>query len=117
MRVVKRVGAIGAIGLIASTLVVSLGGSVEAKMHPGSEVTKTTTFTAATGKAVGGRVACPSGDRVIGGGSYWHRQNHIGDPSLFTAVVRSSSPTADGKGWYASGLNGVSETLYLTITA
>ncbi len=50
----------------------------------------------------GGYVACPKGKRIVGGGAYWHEDPDTG-PGRNSAYLTASTPTSDGKGWYASG--------------
>ena len=54
----------------------------------------------------GGYVSCPAGYKVFTGGAFWWRNSPdeflIGDPTL---TLNGSTPTFDGNGWYADGLN------------
>lgn len=66
------------------------------------------------GNTAGNYVACPSGQKAVTGGAYWHRPARGADSSL-SAVVQSSTVTTDGRGWYAAGANYSPDTLVMTI--
>ena len=58
------------------------------------------------GQVAGGYVSCPAGYKVFTGGAFWWRNSPdeflIGDSTL---TLNGSTPTFDGNGWYADGLN------------
>ena len=50
-------------------------------------------------------MSCPAGYKVFTGGAFWWRNDPnglTGDPTL---ALTSSTPTFDGNGWYADGVN------------
>jgi hypothetical protein len=102
---------------IVATTAFVLGSSsgVVAQIHPGNYFTKSKTAGVASGTNVARSVKCPTGDRALTGGAYWHRTGQNGDPSLKAAIF-SMAPTLDGRGWYATGGNRVAETLDFTVT-
>ncbi len=61
-------------------------------------------------------LACPKGKRVVTGGAYWHDIANTGPHYRDDVVLRSSTPTWDGLGWYASGLNYNGKTMGFTVS-
>jgi hypothetical protein len=91
--------------VVALAMIFSVAGGAEARINPGSEATRTRTVTVSAAAIYGGRtVKCPRGDRIVNGGAYWHRHGQNGEPGLIS-WIGSSSPTPDGRGWYATGVN------------
>ena len=107
--------AASAAGALAISLLLATATGAAAQIHPGSYVTVFHTTTVAAGHAGAATATCPTGNRAITGGAYWHRSGQNGDPALL-AVLRSSAPTSDMLGWYTAGANDSAETLYLTTT-
>ncbi len=97
-------------------LIVATSGLATAVFHPGEYVAVHRGRTIQSVKEGLVRVACPSGDRVVSGGAYWHRQGQNGDPTL-NAVIVSSSPSTDTLGWFAVGANQDNEPLVFTVEA
>jgi hypothetical protein len=59
---------------------------------------------AGTGGVAGGYLACPKGQRVVTGGVAWIVPGEpLTTPRGPLAHLVSSTPTVDGKGWYADG--------------
>ncbi len=55
----------------------------------------------------GGFQSCPAGQRIVTGGAFWHVTAMGPTPPNAAGVqLSSSTPTTDGLGWYADGLNG-----------
>ena len=50
----------------------------------------------------GNYLSCPKNERIVAGGAFWHQPGQGPD---FNGVhwLSSSTPTTDGKGWYADG--------------
>jgi hypothetical protein len=105
--------------VLGATVGLVLGGSspvAAARIHPGNATLVLRSVAGTAGLAVGRTATCPTGDRAITGGAYWHRPGQNGDPTL-PVQLSASSPTQDGTGWYAAGLSNASETLVLTVLA
>ena len=85
------------------------------KAQVGTYTVRTVTYDVSAGAAAGNYVSCPASQRIVTGGAYWHAAGEAPDPNNDPGYISSSTPTTDGKGWYADGLaftNG-----QLTITA
>ncbi len=89
---------------------------MSAHVGSGQYKLRTTDLTAGFGQSVGGYLACPKGKRIVTGGAFWHRPGEGPDAQL-AGYLTSSTPTTNGKGWYASGLNGDGTQLQLRIVA
>ncbi len=105
-----------AVLLSAAFLAVAIAGPVSAHVGSGTYTVRKTDLTAASGESVGNYLSCPKGKRIISGGAFWHQPGHGPDPQ-FGVYLRSSTPTTDGKGWYASGLDNAGLQLKLRIVA
>jgi hypothetical protein len=77
---------------------------------------RTTTLTVQGGHEAGGYLACPKGKRVVTGGAYWNDIPNTGPHYQDDVLLRSSTPTSDGLGWYASGYDYSGKTMGLTIS-
>ncbi len=87
-----------------------------AQLHPGSYTLKTVDLNVSAQSSGGGYLACPTGQRIVSGGAYWHQPGQGPDASNPAGnSLGSSTPTTDGKGWYADG--GTEGAQQLTITA
>ena len=72
------------------------------------------TVTVAAGAAVAATANCPSGQKMVTGGAYFHpTTSRVSDPTLSTEI-RSSAPKLDQTGWYATGKNKAGVTLAFT---
>jgi hypothetical protein len=64
----------------------------------------------------GDRLSCPAGTRILTGGALWHEPGEKPDPDLAgSGTLSSSSPTANARRWYASGLHEFGPALPLEI--
>ncbi len=90
-----------ALALIA--FLVGTAGVAEA-LTPGSYVAKTTNFSVSPRTFNGNYLSCPNGDRVVTGGGFWHASGSA-KPLTGGGLLGNSTPTTDGKGWYATGYN------------
>jgi hypothetical protein len=80
----------------------------------GKYTLKTHTFTVSSGNAAGGYVKCPSTQRIVTGGAFWHQPGVGPDPSNPGGETGSSSATFDAKGWYADGWTPIGGQLTIT---
>jgi hypothetical protein len=61
---------------------------------------------------------CRRDQRVLTGGAYWHEAGQNPVPNqTFGLYVSSSAPMRNGRGWYASGINGSGSDANLEIVA
>jgi hypothetical protein len=82
----------------------------------GTYVVRTLDVPLAFHEAGGGTAACPAGHRIVTGGAFWHLPGKGRDKGL-QAYLRSSAPTSDVDGWYASGWSDVGTSLVLQVVA
>ena len=93
-----------AMALAVTTLVAP---AASAAPRPSTYQRVSHTFTIRPYQADGGYVACPPGKRVVAGGAFFHRPGRAPyDPFVSAAHIVASTPTFDGKAWYALGGNG-----------
>jgi hypothetical protein len=88
----------------SAVLIVGAAGAAEA-LSPGRYAVKTANFAVSARTFNGNYLSCPKGDRIVPGGGFWHASGSgkpIPDPG---AQLANSTPTTDGKGWYATGFN------------
>lgn len=89
---------------VAIALALACAADIAYAFTPGQYATKTTSFTVAPRTFFGDYLSCPKGDRTVTGGGFWHSTGS-GKPLPGGGLLANSTPTTDGKGWYATGYN------------
>ncbi len=93
-----------------------------AAIHPGDATIRYREVTLHVSEQGARTVSCPSGMRVVSGGTYLHRSGHDTEAApQSSTVLLSSAPTTDGKGWRGAariaGLPTGIDSLQMRVTA